>query len=235
VIVAATASATQAAVKASPATPIVQASGTSPVDRGLAKSLPRPGGTVTGLTNLSNDVAEKYLELLLDAVSGIRRVGFLIDTSIPALRDAAMKAARRSADQFRIDGRFGEIAQPAEIERAITDLAKDGAQALIPMPGLFLTAHSHRIVTTAQAHRLPVVGGVGFLQAGALVTYGAQSAALYRRAAYFVDRILKGAKPADLPIEQPATFELVVNVKTARSLGLALPRELLVRADRIIE
>jgi len=127
------------------------------------------------------------------------------------------------------------VARPEEIEPALSRLAKEGAQALVVMPGVALAVGRGRIVKLALAHRWPVVAGAGWAEAGALLTYGADSLANYRRAAYYVDRILKGTKPGDLPIEQPTRFELVLNMKTAKALKLEISRELAIRADRVIE
>lgn len=236
IIVAAQASGTAAAAKAAPNTPIVQAYGGPLVERGLANSLARPGGMVTGIINLSVDMSEKRLELLLDVVPSVRRVGFIIDMSTPVVYEGTVKAARRSLEHYRVDGYFGRVARPDDIEAAIVRLAKDGVQALIVMPGVFLSSYRERIVTAALAQRWPMVtGSREYAEAGALLSYGTAPAALYRRSAYYVDRILKGANPGDLPIEQPAIFEMVVNLKTAKSLGLTIPQTILVRADRVIE
>ncbi len=235
VIVAAPGPAVRAAAKAAPTTPVVQASGPDPVVGGLAASLARPGGMVTGVHNFVYELAEKHLELLLVAAPKLRRVGFLRDptTSNPGLMT---EAVRRSVAQYSVEARFADAGKPEEIEAAISRLAKEGAQALVVFNSQTFTVERRRIVKLALAQRLPVVAGTGgWAEAGALFSYSADGLANYRRAAYYVDRILKGTKPADLPIEQPTRFELVINMKTARALKLEISRELAVRADRVIE
>ena len=228
-------SASRAAAAASSATPIVQVAG-YPIEAGLAKSLARPGGMVTGLLNLAFELAEKRLELLLDAAPGLKRVGFLLEASPPFNYERAMSAARRSVARYAAEGRFGVVTRPEDIGTALAALAKDGVQALIVMPGNFVPSERNRVIPVALAQRWPVVTGhPEWTEAGALLSYGADLVALYRRAAHLVDRIIKGAKPSDLPIEQPTKFDLVINVRTAGALGLSIPRELMVRADRIIE
>jgi putative ABC transport system substrate-binding protein len=235
IIVAAPSLAVRAAAKGAPNTPIVMASGGDPVAGGFAASLARPGGMVTGLTNISTELTEKYLELLLAAAPKLRRVGFLQDpTTVNAhlFRDAA----RRSIAQHSVDARFAEAARPEEIEAAISRLEKEGAQALVVFNSQTFIVERQRIIKLALARRWPVVAGVSdFAEAGALLSYSADTLANFRRAAYYVDRILKGAKPGDLPIEQPTKFELALNMKTAKALKLDISRELAVRVDRVIE
>jgi len=228
--------ATAAAAKAAPNIPVVQGQGSSPVTVGLAASLARPGGMVTGVTNVVSEVSEKYLELLLAAAPKVKRVGFLVDLASGGYA-AHMKNARRAIEHYRVEARFAEVAKAEELDRAMSQLAKEAVEGLVVMPsaGLFV-AERRRIVKLALAQRWPVIAGpLSFVEEGALLSYGPDRLALYRRAAYYVDRILKGAKPADLPIEQPTKFELVINMKTARALKLEISRELAVRADRVIE
>jgi putative ABC transport system substrate-binding protein len=235
VIVTASGRAVRAAAKAAPRTPIVQASGGDLVVAGLAASFARPGRTVTGLTNFVTDVSEKYLELLLAAAPKLRRVGFLADPNNPN-RTTLMEAARRSAARYSVEARFAEAVNADDIEPAISRLAKEGAQALVVMSSPVFSTERQRIVKLALARRWPFIAGPReFAEEGALLSYGPDLSANYRRAAYYVDRILKGAKPGDLPIEQPTRFELVINMKTAKALKLEIPRDLAVRADRVIE
>lgn len=234
VIVAGPVSAAAAATKAAPETPIVIFSG-DPEPAGLVASLARPGGMVTGVANLVTAVSEKYLELLLAAVPKLRRMGFLIDTTA-ANHAFFLEAARRSVAQYSVEARYVEAARPEAVEPALSRLAKESVQALVVMPGQAVTIERRRIVTFALAQRWPVIGFENnWAEAGTLLSYGVDQSANFRRAAYFVDRILKGAKPGDLPIEQPTKFELVVNLKTAKALGLTLPQPFLMRADRVIE
>jgi putative ABC transport system substrate-binding protein len=227
---------TEAAAKAVPNIPVVQARGSSPVSAGLAASLARPGGMVTGVTNLPSELSGKFVELLLDAVPKLKRIGFLVDAKTRA-HAAFIKNARHAIDNFRVEARFAEVSGLDELDGALARLSKEGVEGLIVSPSLGLFASEReRIVKFALTQRWPVVAGPsGFADAGALLSYSGNAAAQYRRAAYYVDRILKGAKPGDLPIEQPMTFELVVNMKTATLLGLKMPPEIMVRAERVIE
>ena len=239
VIVATPLSSVPAASKAAPQTPIVMASGGDPVERGFAKSLARPGGMITGVTSFTADVAEKHVELLLAAAPKVKRIGVLGDSASrtsASWNNSQKEAILRAVAQYRVEARFAEAANPEEIEPAISRLAKEGAQGLIVMTSPMLRNERQRIVKLALARRWPVVAGVGeFAEAGALLSYGAERLANYRRAAYHVDRILKGTKPADLPIEQPTKFELVINMKTAKSLGIKIPNSILVQATKVIE
>ena len=224
-----------AAAKAAPNVPVVQVQGESPVAYGLAASLARPGGMVTGVINVITEVSEKYLELLLEAAPKLKRIGFLVDSS-HVRRAADMEMVRRSATRFAVEARFAEAAKPEEIDPAITHLAKEGVQGLVVMPGTWFTSERRRIVKLALAQRWPIIAGPStFADNGALLTYSADAAANFRRAADYVDRILKGTKPGDLPIERATKFELVVNLKTAKALGLTMPQSILLRAGRVIE
>jgi putative ABC transport system substrate-binding protein len=228
--------AVRAAAAALPDIPVVQATGgASPVTAGLAKSLARPSGMVTGVTSIAVEVSEKYLELLLAAAPNLKRIGFLVDSTALSY-DAHLKTARRAAEHYRVEVSVAAAAKAEELEPAISRLAKDGAQGLVVLPSAWFAVERARIVKLSLAHRWPVIAGdLNFVQDGALLSYGVNNVALFRRAAYYVNRILKGTKPGDLPIEQPTKFELVINMKTAKALGLEISRELAVRADRVIE
>jgi putative ABC transport system substrate-binding protein len=236
VIVASSGDAMIAAAKLAPKIPIVQANGRSPVDEGLAKSLARPGGMVTGISNLSGELDAKRLEMLLAVAPKLRRLGFLLDIGTSRY-DEYMKNARSAAEHYHLEARFAEVGKAEDIEPAMALLAKEGVEGLDVLSSAGLFNHERkRIITLALAQRWPVVGrGPGWVRTGALLSYSASLLVLYRRAAYFVDRILKGAKPGDLPIEQPSRFALVVNLKTAKALGLTIPRWVLLHADTVIE
>jgi putative ABC transport system substrate-binding protein len=191
---------------------------------------------VTGLTNFTVETFAKYLELLLAAAPKVKRVGFLGNVNAPAY-PAQLKNAHAAIERFRIEARFAEVGNTEELDRALPQIAKEGVQALVVIGGgggLF-APERQRILQFALSQRWPVIGGGGWAAAGALLTYSADTLALFRRAAHYVDRILKGAKPADLPIEQPTTFELVVNLKTAKALGLTMPPEIMVQATQVIQ
>ena len=235
VIVAAPSQSVAAVAKAAPSTPIVHATGSDPVAAGFAKSLARPGGMITGLTNVVTDVQQKFVELLIAAAPKLKRIGFLVDSTTFA-RPRLIEIAQRASAQLGVEPRFAEVAKGDEIESAIGQLAKEGVQALAVMSSPLFPFERTRIIKLALAHRWPMIaGGSNFVEDGALLSYGAVLVGNYRRAAYYVDRILKGAKPGDLPFEQPTTFELAVNMKTAKLLGLTMPPEIMVRATRVIE
>jgi len=194
---------TAAAAKAAPNIPIVQANGASPVNRGLAKSLPRPGGMVTGLTNLTGNrnetLIEKYLEMLLLAVPKIRRVGFLLDGGIST--DGAANVFHGVAAQYKVESRFSVVAKVDEFERAFAYMRGEKIEGLVLQASALLTGERQRIVDRALKERWPLIAGPDeFAHAGALLTYGVNRDNLHRRAAHYVDKILKGAKPGDLPI-----------------------------------
>jgi len=236
IIVAALAAASVTAAKVAPRTPIVIASGAAPVALGLVKNLARPGGMITGVTSFAAETTEKHLELLLAAAPKVKRVGVLGDSTAPiVVRSSLREAVRRSVAQYQVEARFTEVASPEEIEPAISRLVKEGSQGLVVMGGLMLRNERRRIMKLALARRWPVVAGLGWAEAGALLTYTADTLANYRRAAYYVDKILNGTKPGDLPIEQPTKFELIINLKTAKAIGLTIPQSVLLRADQVIE
>jgi putative ABC transport system substrate-binding protein len=221
-------------VKVAPGIPIVQATGGDLVATGFAASLARPGGMITGLTNINDEIIGKHVELLMETVPKTRHVGLLVDPG--AGRGVTLEAAQRALARYSIKPLIANVRRPEEIEPAIARLAKDGAQALILGAAAWLTAERDHILRLALAQRWPVVGPqVLYAEVGALISYGTNRAVLFRRAAFYVDRILKGTKPGDLPIEQPTTFELVVNMKTAKALGITIPQTILVRADKVIQ
>jgi len=227
----------RAAAKAAPTTPIVLVGG-NPVEMGLVNSLARPGGMITGLSNVLSEVREKYIELLVAAAPTARRIGVLHrgnpgSAAVARSKDAAM----RFAAQHGIEVRFEGVTHPEEIEPALSRLTKQGTQALVVFPHSMFGPQVTRIVKYAQGHRWPLVGSPALMRSedGALISYGADVPAIFRRAAWYVDRILKGTKPGDLPIEQPMTFELVVNLKIAKVLGLTMPPEIMIQATRVIQ
>ncbi|HKA40810.1 MAG TPA: ABC transporter substrate-binding protein [Burkholderiales bacterium] len=237
VIVAVFLEATNAAAKAAPATPIVAVGGG--IER-RTESLARPGGMVTGVADRSMEYREKYVELLVAAVPGLKRIGVLVrDVRAPTpVWARLMEAARRSAAQHKVELRFEGADAVEEIEPAVSRLDKQGVEALIVFSTALFLAEAARIAKLARAKRWPLAGSpilTVHTEPGALLTYGAEPKWQFLRAAHYVDRILKGAKPGDLPIEQPTKFELVVNLKNAKALGLTIPQPFLMRADRVIE
>jgi putative ABC transport system substrate-binding protein len=225
----------RAALKAMPAVPVVQVAAADPVVTGFAASMARPGGMVTGLSNIVTDTNEKLLELLLAAVPDLKRVGFLADSTNFA-RARLMETARSSAARLKVEAAFAEPGKPEDIEPAMARLAPEKAQALIVMASPLFVFERRRIMKLALQHRWPVAAArQEFVEEGALLAYGIDVRAQFRRAATYVDKILKGARAGDLPIEQPMTLTLVLSQKTAKALGITIPPSLLLRADRVIE
>ncbi len=226
-----------AAVKQETSTiPIVMASSSDPVGTGFVASLARPGGNVTGLSMMSPELSGKRLELLKEAVPGLSRVAFLWD---PGVRGTVLdyNQTEGAARSLGLQLQSVEVPRAEEFDRAFSAITEQRAQALIvPTPNPVTFANRGKVVSFAQRNRLPSMYGIrDYVDAGGLMSYGPSPADLYRRAATFVDKILKGAKPADLPVEQPTRFELVINLKTAKALGLTFPQSILIRADQVIQ
>ena len=225
----------RAVAKAAPDTPIVFAATADPVAAGLAKSLAHPGGMITGISNVVQDITPKHLELLIAVLPELRRVGFLADSTNPA-RGQLREAADRSVVQYKVKEIYEEVARPAEIDAAISRLADGGAQALVVIASAILIFERQRILRLAAAQRWPVIGWSREWPAdGALMSYGVNTLDSLRRAAFYIDKILKGANPGDLPVEQPSKIELIINLKTAKALGLDVPLHLQQLADEVIE
>jgi putative ABC transport system substrate-binding protein len=225
----------RAVAKAAPDTPIVFAATADPVAAGLAKSLAHPGGMITGISNVVQDITPKHLELLIAVLPELRRVGFLADSTNPA-REQLREAADRSVAQYKVKEIYEEAARPAEIDAAISRLADGGAQALVVIASAVLVSERQRILRLAAARRWPVIGwSREWPVDGALMSYGVNVSDSLRRAAFYIDKILKGANPGDLPVEQPNKIELIINLKTAKALGLDVPLHLQQLADEVIE
>jgi putative ABC transport system substrate-binding protein len=225
----------RAVAKAAPDTPIVFAATADPVAAGLAKSLAHPGGMIIGISNIVQDITPKHLELLIAVLPELRRVGFLADSTNPA-RGQLREAADRSVAQYKVKEIYEEVARPAEIDAAISRLADGGAQALVVIASAVLVSERQRILRLAAARRWPVIGwSREWPVDGALMSYGVNVSDSLRRAAFYIDKILKGANPGDLPVEQPSKIELIINLKTAKALGLDVPLHLQQLADEVIE
>lgn len=234
VIVAWPSVAARAANQAAPTTPVVLLTGDA-LAAGLVTSLARPGGMITGSSNMAADTNLKVIELLVESVPKLRRIGFVADSTAPG-RDANVSNVRRAAERFRFEAVIVDIAKPQDIEPAFVRFAKTKVQALVILPSAWFNPHLPAIVRPAMAQGWPVAGTSPIISTlGGLFHYGADAFALARRSAYFVDRILKGAKPGDLPIEQPTVFELVLNLKTATALGITFAPSMRVRATEVIE
>jgi putative tryptophan/tyrosine transport system substrate-binding protein len=206
-----------------------------PVGIGVAESLARPRGTVTGLTIFSQELSQKRLELFREALPRLERVAVLYNPAFPSARvdlDATEAAARGLGMTVKVIS----VSHPAQFESAFTELRPQDADGLITLADPFFTAHRKRLAELARAKGLPTMfHWREFVEVGGLLSYGPDNVANYRRAAHFVARILKGAQPGTLPIEQPASFVLGVNLQTAKELGLTIPSNVLARADEVIE
>ena len=227
----------RAAKNATKTIPIVMTGpGLDPVEAGYIESLARPGGNVTGITNVGAELGGKRLELLKEAVPKLARVAVLYDPATSLNVHEVKKALPIAARALGLTVRSWEVRSTAGFERAFTALSKERPDGLYVPGGPLMNANQKQIVGFALKSRLPSVYSTReSVDAGGLMSYQADLADSYRRVAYFVDRILKGAKPADLPVEQPKKFELVINLKTAKQIGLTIPQKLLMRADRIIK
>ena len=235
VFVAASTPAVQAAKNATSTIPIVMAFAADPVGTGFVASLARPGGNITGVSGIMPELAGKRLELLRELFPKLSRLAFLAYRGDPA-HGLFVKEAQGAAQSFGIQFQSLVIGSPDEIEGAFSAMARERAGALVVQP-LFVVAlgQGRRIADLAVQNRLPAVSDLGtFADAGGLISYGPDVVVLYRRAATYVDKILKGTKPADLPVEQPTKFEFVINLKTAKALNLTIPQSVLFRADRVI-
>ena len=226
----------QAAKNATKTIPIVMVGpGTDPVKAGIVESLARPGGNVTGVTNLNQELGGKRLELLKEAVPKIASVAFLYDPAASGNVLEVKEVLPVAARALRLTIQPWEVRAADGFEKVFAALSKQRPDGLYVTGSPLMRANEKRIVGFALKSRLPSVGSREFVDAGGLMSYGADEADSYRRVAYFVDRILKGAKPADLPVEQPTKFELVINLKTAKQIGLTIPPEVLARANRLIK
>jgi len=219
--------------KATQTIPIIYAISADPVQLGLAASLGRPGGNATGVTFLSDQLTAKRLEIFKEVAPRLSRVGLLRD---PAHVDNEFPLAVRAAQALKLELEPVEMRNPAELDRALDAAVQANVDGLYVVSSRHTVANAPRIVEFANRKRLPLVGGWGaWVQAGALISYGPNVADMIHAALVYLDKVLKGAKPADLPVQQPTRFELLVNLKTARALDLSIPESFLLRADKVIE
>ena len=226
---------TLAAKNATKTIPIVMTGNGDPVGTRLIASLARPGGNITGLSSQNPGLEAKRLEILKEFVPKLSRVAVLWNPANP-LHDGLVREAKDTASQLGVRLELVGVKSPLEFDTGFAAMEKMRPDALIVEPDNVFYFHRKRIVEFATKNHLPAVFTLrGFADAGGLVVYGANYSALFRRAAIYVDKILKGAKPADLPVEQPTKFELVINLKTAKALGLTIPPALRERADEVIE
>jgi len=209
--------------------------GGDPVEAGFVASLALPGGNVTGVTALSQELGGKQLELLKEIVPGLSRVAVLGTSTLPG-HARALREVELAARTLKVQLQYLDVRGPKDIETAFQKARKGRGDAVLVLPSPVLESHRTQVADLAAKNRLPTIYPFAeFVEAGGLVAYGVSIPELFRRAATYVDKILKGAKPADLPVEQPTKFELVINLKTAKALRLTIPQSLLIRADRMIK
>ena len=225
------------AMNATKTIPIVMTgAGADPVEAGLIESLARPGGNVTGVTNLNRELGGKRLELLKEAVPKLGRVAVVYEPASPASVIEVKEILPVAARALALTVRSWEVRDAGGFEKVFAAMSKERPDGLYVAGGALMTTNRKRIVDLAANSRLPsMYNSREFVDAGGLMSYGADIVDSYRRVAYFVDRILKGAKPADLPVEQPTKFEFVINLKTAKQIGLTIPPEVLARANKLIK
>jgi|RhiMetdeSRZDD1v2_1073273.scaffolds.fasta_scaffold265087_1 putative tryptophan/tyrosine transport system substrate-binding protein len=235
VIVAWTTPAVIAARRATATIPIVMVSVGDPVGSGFIASLARPGGNVTGVSNIAADLSAKLIELFVELVPGMKRIGVVRNLDNPNVI-LQLQETEEAIRKLNMQVQVVDARTPDEFERAFARLSAESVNGVVLLANAAVIKHSQRIAEIAQALQLPTAfQRRENVEAGGLLSYGANLNDQFRQAAFYVDRILKGAKPAELPVEQPNKFELVINLKTARALGLKIPQTLLVAADEVIE
>jgi putative ABC transport system substrate-binding protein len=235
VIVAPNNTAVAAASKASTTIPVVMVYPSDPVALGFVESLARPGRNITGLTSQATDLAAKRVQLLKEAVPNLLRVAILLDAAEPGRLDQA-REAQTSGPLLKVEVQLVEVRSPNELDTTFAKLTRQGTGGVLYGASAMFLAQRARIAQRAIKNRLPTLCfAPKYVESGCLMSYSADFFDLWRRAAYFVDRILKGAKPADLPVEQPTKFWLAINVRTAKALGITIPPHLLTRADEVLQ
>jgi putative ABC transport system substrate-binding protein len=216
--------------------PIVFAAASDPVGSGFVKSLAHPGGNITGFINLESSLVEKWLQLLKEIAPRVTRVAVMFNPRTAPYAGYYLQALKTVATKLSVTALTATVNSEAEIEKVIAGLGRKTGGGLIVLTDSFLFVHRRSIIALAARSKVPAIYFIGtMVEDGGLISYGVNFVDLFRRAAPYVDRILRGAKPAELPVEQPTKFELFVNRKTAQALGLTLPPSLLLRADKVIE
>ena len=234
VIVTAVSSSTRSAKEATNTIPIVMAQDNDPVGNAFVVSLARPGGNITGLSTLSPEIGGKQLELLKGVVPRMVRAAVIGTSTLPG-HAQRLKETELAAAALGVELQYLDVLSPEDIDTAFREASKKRADAVVVLGGLVLISHRAQVANLAAKKRLPAIYNVPeFVDAGGLMTYGASYIDLYRRAATYVDKILKGAKPADLPVEQPTKFDFIVNLQAAKQISLTIPQKVLARADRVI-
>ena len=216
--------------------PIVFTAVSDPIGSGFVKTLARPGGNITGFINLEASLIEKWLELLKEIAPRVKRVGVMYNPKTAPYADYYLKRFNAVALHFGVTVIPATVSSAADIEKVITTLASPADGGLIMLPDSFITVQRKTVIALAARHKVPAIYYVtAMAEEGGLIAYGIDYAGMFHNAALYVDRILRGAKPADLPVQQPTLYELAVNLKTAKELGLKVPHSIFVRAERVIE
>jgi putative ABC transport system substrate-binding protein len=235
VIVTAGPGSTRATKEATSTIPIVMGQDTDPVGNGFVASLARPGGNITGLATLAPEIGGKQLELLKEIVPKLSRVAVLGTSTTPGSAQQ-LKEVKRAAEALGVKLQYLDVLNPKDIETAFREAGEGRAEAVLTLVSSILLSHRAQLADLAVKNRLPVTyAQPEAVEAGGLMTYGVDITDLFRRAATYVDKILKGAKPADLPVEQPKKFEFIINLKAAKQIGLTIPPNVLARADKVIK
>jgi len=234
IIVTAGGQATRAAKQATPTIPVVMTNDSDPVGSGFVASLAHPAGNITGVSTLAPELSGKRLELLGEVVPKLSRVA-IVGTSTQPGHAQAIKELELAAKAFKVQIQYLDVSDPKDIENAFRAAAKGRADGVLTLNSPILSSQRTQLADLAVKNRIPAIyNDIQFVEAGGLIFYGVSFLDLDRRAATYVDKILKGAKPAELPVEQPTKFEFVVNLKTAKQIGLTIPPNVLARADRVI-
>jgi putative ABC transport system substrate-binding protein len=236
VIVGNTTPATEALYRETRTIPIVFVVVSDPVGSGFVQSLPRPGGNITGFINLEGSLVEKWLELIKEIAPETMRVAVMFNPQTAPYADYYLGPLNAAAPRVGVRAFTVAVSSDADIENAIAELGRERGNGIVVMTDSFMTVHRRVVIEQAARYKIPCIYFVGIAATeGGLISYGVDLADQFRRTGQYVDRILRGAKPADLPVQLPTKFELIVNVKTAKALGLDVPAAILLRADRVIE
>jgi putative ABC transport system substrate-binding protein len=216
--------------------PIVFTAVSDPIGSGFVKSLARPGGNITGFVNLESSLIEKWLQLLKEIAPRVTRVGVIFNPKTAPYVEYYLQPLKAVAARYGVKTVMAPVGSEVDIEKVIVGLGREPGSGLIVMTDSYMTVHRKSIIALTARHNVPAIYYVASMaMEGGLISYGIDYVDLFRRAAPYVDRILRGAKPADLPVQHPSRFELVINTTTAKALGLTIPQSILVRADRLIE